>query len=95
MDKESGRVLECIDLQWSSRPEHAWTDTYASTGVHSNAPESPHSEPLARDNASRSYDRTKYNAVRHMQLANNSGITRATNGRDKTARHRQYEAFIS
>ena len=41
MGKESGRILECTDLQWSSRSEHARKYTYASTRVHSNASESP------------------------------------------------------
>ena len=63
MGKESGRILECTDLQWSSRSEHARKVTYASTRVHSNASESPHSETMARRNASRSQDRwTKYTA---------------------------------
>ena len=33
--KESGRILECTDIQWSSRSEHARTYTHASTRVHS------------------------------------------------------------
>ena len=68
MGKDSGRILECTDLQWSSRSEHARKDTYASTRVHSRASESPHSETMARRNATRSQDRwTKYTALPDTQ----------------------------